>query len=80
MKKVFLYCFPFVYFSMSQDFTNRSMLGSLVMIVATTLLLAFFGALSNNFIFIVIGNILSPIISYFFMGEMSENERWGGLF
>ncbi|MFD0870951.1 hypothetical protein [Paenibacillus residui] len=76
---VFLYCFPFVYFSMYQDFANHSMLGYLVMIVATSLL-AFVGTLFSNPIFLVIGNILSLIISYYFLGEMSGNERWGGYF
>lgn len=76
---VFLYCFPYVYFSMYQDFANHSMLGYLVMIVATSLL-AFVGTLFSNPIFLVIGNILSLIISYYFLGEMSGNERWGGYF
>ncbi|SHE14115.1 Uncharacterised protein [Chlamydia abortus] len=76
---VFLYCFPYVYFSMYQDFANHSMLGYLVMIVATSLL-AFIGTLFSNPIFLVIGNILSLIISYYFLGEMSGNERWGGYF
>lgn len=76
---VFLYCFPFVYFSMYQDFANHSMLGYLVMIVATSLL-AFVGTFFSNPIFLVIGNILSLIISYYFLGEMSGNERWGGYF
>lgn len=76
---VFLYCFPFVYFSMYQDFANHSMLGYLVMIIATSLL-AFVGTLFSNPIFLVIGNILSLIISYYFLGEISGNERWGGYF
>jgi len=76
---VCLYCFPFVYFSMHQDFSNRSMLGYLCMIVVTSLL-AFFGKLFSNLISIVIGNILSVIISFYFISEMSRNEQWGGYF
>lgn len=77
---VCLYCFPFVYFSMHQDFANRSMLGYLIMIVVTSLL-AFFGKLvSNSSIFLIIGNILSVIISFYFISEMTGNERWGGYF
>lgn len=35
---VCLYCFPFVYFSMHQDFENSLMLGYLIMIIVTSLL------------------------------------------
>lgn len=76
---VCLYCFPFVYFSMYQDFSNRSMLGYLFMIVATSLF-AFFGKLFSNSISLIIGNILSVIISFYFISEMTGNERWGGYF
>lgn len=76
---VCLYCFPFVYNSMYQDFANRSMLGYLLMLVAT-LLLAFLGKLLSKSIFIIIGNIFSVIISYYFISEMSWNEEWGGYF
>ncbi len=76
---VCLYCFPFVYFSMHQDFANRSMLGYLIMIIVTSLL-AFFGKLFNNSISLIIGNILSVIISFYFISEMTGNERWGGYF
>lgn len=35
---VCLYCFPFVYFSMHQDFEDSLMLGYLMMIIVTLLL------------------------------------------
>ncbi len=35
---VVLYCFPFAYFSMHQDFAYRSMFGYLVMILSTSIL------------------------------------------
>lgn len=76
---VCLYCFPFVYFSMHQDFANRSMLGYLIMIVATSLL-AFLGKLFSNSTFLIIGNILSIIISFYFISEMTGNERWDSYF
>ncbi|SDN15459.1 hypothetical protein SAMN05518871_103451 [Psychrobacillus sp. OK028] len=76
---VCLYCIPFVYFSMHQDFANRSMHGYLTMIVVTSLL-AFFGKLFSNSIPLIIGNILSVIISFYFISEMTVNERWGGYF
>ncbi|KQL35312.1 hypothetical protein AN959_10290 [Psychrobacillus sp. FJAT-21963] len=74
-----LYCFPFVYFSMYQDFANRSMLGYLIMIVVTSLL-AFFGKFFSNSIPFIIGNILSVITSFYFIHEMTGNERWNGYF
>ena len=74
-----LYCFPFVYFSMHQDFVNGSMFGYLIMIVVTSLL-AFLGKRFSNLIFLIIGNILSVTISFYFISEMTGNERWGGYF
>ncbi|ALC87795.1 hypothetical protein AM499_19785 [Bacillus sp. FJAT-22090] len=74
-----LYCFPFVYFSIYQDFANRSMLGYLIMIVVTSLL-AFFGKFFSNSIPFIIGNILSVITSFYFIHEMTGNERWNGYF
>ena len=76
---VCLYCFPFVYFSMHQDFANGSMLGYLIMIVVTSLL-AFLGKLFSNSIFLIIGNIISVIISFYFISDMTGNERWGAYF
>ncbi|MDM5358353.1 hypothetical protein ABIE66_002099 [Peribacillus sp. B2I2] len=76
---VCLYCFPFVYFSMYQDFANSSMFGYLIMIVATSLL-AFFGRIFGNSIPFIIGNIVSGIVSFYFISEMAGNERWGGYF
>lgn len=76
---VCLYCFPFVYFSMYQDFANRSMLGYLIMIVATSLI-AFLGKLFSSSNPLIIGNILSVIVSFYFISEMTGNERWGGYF
>ncbi|MFD2444750.1 hypothetical protein ACFSO7_12315 [Bacillus sp. CGMCC 1.16607] len=74
-----LFCFPFVYFSMYQDFTDRSMFGYLIMIVATSLL-AFLGKFNGNSFPIYLGNIASGFISYYFISEMAGNERWNGYF
>ncbi len=66
---VCLYCFPFVYFSMYQDFTNGSMLGYVIMVIGTSIL-AFFSKFFSNTIPLIIGNILSIIISYYFLYKM----------
>ncbi|MDF2858043.1 MAG: hypothetical protein K0Q87_3894 [Neobacillus sp.] len=74
---VLLYCFPFVYYSMKLDFTNRSMIGYLIMIVSTSIL-AFLTKYFCNHIPFIIGNILSMIISFYFSGGMSDIEMWEG--
>lgn len=74
-----LYCFPFVYFSMHQDFVTRSMLGYLLMILVTSLL-AFISKRFGNSISFIMGNILSFIISFYFISEMSDSEQWVGYF
>ncbi|MFD3449313.1 hypothetical protein ACFDTO_32575 [Microbacteriaceae bacterium 4G12] len=76
---VCLYCFPFVYFSMYQDFTNRSMIGYIIMIIATSLI-AFVGKFFNSIIPVIIGNITSAIISYYFINQVTGSEEWGGYF
>ncbi len=74
-----LYGFPFVYFSMHQDFVNGSMLGYLIMIVMTSLL-AFFGKLFSHSVYLWIGNLLSVIVSLYFNSMMNGNDAWGGYF
>ncbi|WPK11692.1 hypothetical protein R6U77_17645 [Lysinibacillus louembei] len=74
-----LYCFPFVYFSMYQDFTHHSMLGYILMIVVTVGL-AYIAKRYGYIKFVIIGNLISAIVSYFFIGTMAENENWGGFF
>ncbi|GGH87275.1 hypothetical protein [Pullulanibacillus pueri] len=75
MLMVLLYCFPFVYFSMYQDFMNRAMFGYVSLILAPALI-AFLSYYFNHFIPIVVGNIVSLIISYFLIRAGSE--RWEG--
>ncbi|MGF7535166.1 hypothetical protein AAGG74_16050 [Bacillus mexicanus] len=86
MKKIIIgliiivfYCFPFVYFSMQQDFVNRSMLGYLIMIVATSLF-AFLVKVFSNSLLLIIGNVISALISFYFINGMAGNEQWDGYF
>jgi len=74
-----LYCFPFVYFSMHQDFANGSMVGYLIMIVGSSIL-AFLSKLFSNTIPFIIGNIASAIISFYFLYKMeiSLGIGWDG--
>jgi hypothetical protein len=55
------------------------MLGYLIMIIVTSII-AFFGKFFSNSIPLIIGNIASGIISFYFISKMKGNERWGGYF
>lgn len=72
---VILFCFPYVYFSMYQDFANRSMNGYLIMIIVTSLL-AFLSKFFSNSIPIIIGNIASGMVSYYFIIKMTGIGNW----
>ncbi|MCM3109644.1 hypothetical protein [Lederbergia lenta] len=74
-----LYCFPFVYFSMYQDFSNGSMIGYLLMVISTSII-AFFAKYTKNTIAIILGNIISMDISFYFITKMQGNEPWAGYF
>ncbi|MBP1916211.1 hypothetical protein [Lederbergia galactosidilytica] len=76
---VCLYSFPYVYFSMYQDFAQHLMLGYLIMIIVTSLL-AFFSIFFCNIIPILIGNIVSAILSYTFIAGMDGVENWDTFF
>lgn len=74
-----LYSFPFTYFSMYQDFINRSLVGYVIMIVAT-LLLAFLSKFYVNLVPMIVGNILSGFISLYFISRMMGSIGWDGYF
>jgi 4-hydroxybenzoate polyprenyltransferase len=60
---------------MYQDYANRSLRGYLIMIIVTSLL-AFIGKYSNNTLALIIGNIISAIVSYYFSSKMKGIEYW----
>jgi|SRR5690625_327467 len=74
-----LYCFPFVYYAMYQDFSSASMHGYLIMIIATAIL-AFSGKFFSNTIPFIMGNIASAIISFYFLynKEVTLGIGWDG--
>lgn len=76
---VCLYCFPFVYFSMYQDFFNQSIMGYVTMVLMTTLL-AFVGKRSGHILIPIAGNVLSFVISYYMIGLLSDNYIWNVYF
>lgn len=70
-----LYCFPYVYFSMYLDFANRSMLGYLIM-VAVTGLIAYISKSFGCSIIFLIGNIITGMVSFYFINEMTGVGNW----
>jgi hypothetical protein len=60
---------------MKQDFANRSMIGYLILIVATSLL-AFLVKFFCNFIPFIIGNMVSTMISLYFISSMADTVGW----
>jgi hypothetical protein len=71
---ILLYSFPYVYFSMYQDLKNSSMVGYLIMIVSTTLI-SFLGSFFINAIALIIGNIVSAMVSLYLINKMGVD--WG---
>lgn len=76
---IVVYCFPFVYFSMYKDFNSGSMLGYLMMIIITSLL-AFLGKATNHRTAVIIGNIASAMVSYYWISSLSGDDSWGGTY
>ncbi|MGM7634341.1 hypothetical protein [Bacillus sp. Hm123] len=74
-----LYSFPFVYFSMYKDFTDGSMIGYLLMILITSIL-SFISQYSNYTLAVIIGNVVSTIVSYYFITQMAGDDRWSSYF
>ncbi|MCM3006150.1 hypothetical protein [Priestia koreensis] len=64
-----LYCFPFGYVSMYQDWANTSMIGYLIMIAGTSIL-AVSSRVFSNIIPFIIGNLASAMISLYFLHRM----------
>ncbi|WP_047984360.1 hypothetical protein [Ornithinibacillus californiensis] len=70
---IIFYSIPFAYFSLYQDFTNRSLVGYLIMVLITAIL-AFFGQYFSSFIPLIIGNILSTLVSIYVYLELGNTE------
>lgn len=64
---------------MYEDFTNHSMVGYLIMVI-TTLILAFTGQFYCNSFPLIIGNSLTALISIYFNNKMGATESWDGSF
>jgi len=74
-----LYCVPFVYLSMHNDFASHSMLMYGIMLVVTIILSGTSGYL-GVWIPAVLGNIVSLILSVYFNNKMISVPRWDDYF
>lgn len=74
-----LYCFPFTYYAMYKDFSDASMVGYVFTIVLVTFN-ASLSALYGTKWAILIGNIISALVSYYFTANVTGPERWFGYF
>ncbi|RDU37911.1 hypothetical protein DRW41_08865 [Neobacillus piezotolerans] len=85
MKKIWVYstliayCFPFGYFAIYQDYKDGSMLGYLLLILGPAIL-AFINKLKGYTFLIVIGNLFSAGVSFYFSNQMAGVDRWGYYF
>src|SRR5690625_4534178 len=61
-----MYCFPFVYYSMYQDFEYGSLFGYLIIIVGISIL-AFFFKIYCKLSLLIFGNIATGLISFYFV-------------
>lgn len=73
-----IYATPFVFISMYLDYTQRSMLGYLIMILAY-IFLSCIHKLNNNKYIIFLGNFISFLLSYLLANRVTSG-GWGGYF
>ena len=73
------YACPFVYVAMFLDYSSWSMAGYAIMLVVTPVL-AVICSKAWGVKAVVLGNLLTFIVSYYFVGKMEDVARWGGYF
>lgn len=76
---VILYGFPFVYFAMYQDYTKFTMVGYVLMIAASSFL-AFLSKRYSYTSIAVVGNILSFLVSFYFVHQLADDSLWYSYF
>ncbi|WP_394555530.1 hypothetical protein C1N61_28890 (plasmid) [Priestia aryabhattai] len=74
-----LYCVPYVYLSMHNDFASHSMLMYGIMLLAVIVLAGTSGYL-GVWIPVILGNIASVALSYYFNSKMTLVPRWEDYF
>jgi hypothetical protein len=74
-----VYCIPFVFLSMYDDYKNYSMIVYGLMIMAVWYF-AFLAKRKSSFLVLLIANILSFLSSYFWILHVNKIEDWEGYF
>ena len=74
-----LYCIPYVYLSMHNDFASHSMLMYGIMLISVSILAGVSGYL-RNWVTVILGNIASISVSYYLNSKMVSVSSWEGYF
>lgn len=76
---VIFFSYPYVFFAMYQDFKGYFALG-LGLMVIMSIALGFFSRFSNWPVVLLIGNLISFFVSYYFNNSMVGIDRWDWFF
>lgn len=76
---VLLFCFPYAYLALKTDFEQASMIGYIPLIGAS-IVLSVIGTTFKCTPSVIVGNIASLIVSYYFVSHYSGGDRWEGYF
>ncbi len=74
-----LFCVPFAYLALKTDFEQASMIGYIPLIGAS-IVLSVIGTKYNCIPAVVVGNIVSLIVSYYYVSHYNGGESWDGYF
>lgn len=74
-----LFCVPVAYLALKIDFEQASMIGY-IPLIGTSIVLSVIGTKYNCIPAVVVGNIVSLIISYYFVSHYNGGDRWEGYF
>lgn len=69
-----IYCFPYIFVAMYVDYTYWTMLGYALFIVPV--IVAYRSRRAFGISVLVTGNLLSFLVSYYFIVQMTGNEMW----
>jgi len=74
-----LFCFPYAYSAIKTDFAQASMIGY-IPLIGVSIILSVIGTTLKCTPAVIVGNIASLIVSYYFVSHYSGGDRWDGYF
>ena len=74
-----LFCVPCAYLALKTDFEQASMTGY-IPLIGVSIVLSVIGTTFKCIPAVVVGNVASLIVSYYFVSHYSGGDRWGGYF